>query len=86
MNLKEAKSFTGWLSNCIVIGYITVLLICFAYDNTGYGRDSTDGDDRSNMLLRIDHGTGCEYLETRNGGITPRLTGEGLQSGCSLWK
>lgn len=41
-------------------------------------RDATDSEtDRSNLGLRIDHGTGCQYLVTSLGGITPRLGSDG---------
>lgn len=41
--------------------------------------DSTDAgpSQRSGMNLRIDYGTGCQYLETSRGGITPRLDDRG---------
>lgn len=46
-------------------------------------RDSTDGPDaRSGMRPRIDAATGCEYLSTRGGGISPRLARDGKQMGC----
>lgn len=36
--------------------------------------DSTDGRDaRSGMRLRVDYGTGCQYLESTWGSLTPRL-------------
>lgn len=44
--------------------------------------DQTDDDSRqvrSGMALRTDHGTGCQYLQTWSGGITPRLDGTGRQ-------
>lgn len=33
---------------------------------------------RSNMRVLIDHGTGCQYLRTAGGGLTPRLDSSGL--------
>ena len=35
------------------------------------------------LLLRVDQGTGCHYLATRDGGLTPRMSGSGKQMGCS---
>jgi len=48
-----------------------------------WGADSTDTDSaRSGMAIKTDNKTGCEYLVTGNGGITPRLDREGYQMGC----
>lgn len=43
--------------------------------------DATDNANgaRSGVRLRTDHGTGCQYLETSGGGITPRLGRDGVQ-------
>lgn len=46
-------------------------------DDSGWGRDATDGEHRSGLGLRTDHGTGCQYLVTPWGGITPRLDRQG---------
>ncbi|WP_201240163.1 hypothetical protein [Rhodothalassium salexigens] len=41
-------------------------------------RDDTDPPDgRSQMGLRVDYRTGCQYLVTPFGGITPRLDASG---------
>ena len=43
-------------------------------------RDSTDPPgSRSGLHLLIDHRTGCHYLMTRKGGLTPRLDTNGRQ-------
>jgi len=38
-------------------------------------RDATDAPSgpRSGLMPRIDHGTGCQYLETKNGALLPRM-------------
>ena len=41
------------------------------------GWDDTDGSVRSQMIIRIDHGTGLQYLESQKGGLTPRLDQQG---------
>jgi len=68
--------FFGWV----------VLLLCAAswvYNKTDMGKDSTDSPDgRSNMVVRTDHLTGCEYLESSGGGLTPRLNAGGGHEGC----
>ena len=40
-------------------------------------RDSTDGERRSGVVLRIDAMTGCHYLESSKGSLTPRLDSQG---------
>lgn len=44
-------------------------------------RDATDPPSgaRSGMRLRTDSGTGCQYLETRAGALSPRLGPDGKQ-------
>lgn len=37
---------------------------------------------RSGVLPSVDQLTGCEYLRTSAGGITPRLDGYGRHVGC----
>jgi len=47
------------------------------------GADSTDSETaRSGMVIKTDNKTGCEYLATRDGGLTPRVDYQGYQLGC----
>lgn len=41
--------------------------------------DSDSPTARSGMLVLTDHLTGCQYLATARGGITPRWTRDGEQ-------
>ena len=42
--------------------------------------DDTDSPgSRSGLGLRIDDGTGCHWLESRYGGLAPRLAADGKQ-------
>lgn len=45
----------------------------------GLGRDATDGKERSGLALKTDAMTGCQYLASPWGGITPRLDRFGKQ-------
>jgi hypothetical protein len=45
------------------------------YDDT----DNPEAGEVSGLILRTDHGTGCQYLETRKGGIVPRFKQGGTQ-------
>lgn len=63
-----------------VIGLVVVAIIGAVSEGMQWGFDGTDDKEhgkRSGITLRTDHGTGCQYLETSDGGITPRLTPEG---------
>lgn len=57
----------------IVFGFLTLAGGCIRKDNT----DSPT--ERSNMRPHVDHLTGCQYLSTYRGGITPRMDGRGKQ-------
>ena len=47
---------------------------------TDIGRDDTDPPgNRSNLLIMTDHATGCQYLTSVRGGLTPRLDENGKQ-------
>jgi hypothetical protein len=83
---KLGKYFTegviSTLGKWFLIGLVLVLAIRFIADRMGAGFDGTD--DRANrshsgLKLRTDYGTGCQYLETSGGGLTPRLDGTGKQ-------
>ncbi len=50
------------------------------YDVFHLGADDTDGPgQRSGLGLRLDAGTGCQWLESRFGGLAPRLGPDGRQ-------
>ena len=50
-----------------------VLAIQFIWWAFPISRDDTDGDTRSGLVPRTDARTGCQYLESAGGGLTPRL-------------
>ena len=62
---------------------LIIMVVCFLYNLTDFGKDSTDSpNERSNMVIRTDYKTGCEYLESGSGGLTPRLNVNSQQLGC----
>lgn len=67
------------LDLCVVL--ILLFLWGVGVDFMKIGLDTTDTSDgaRSGMDLRTDHGTGCQYLESTGGGLTPRLGRDGKQ-------
>jgi len=74
--LDRHLRFFGWV-------VLVLWLASWAYNKTDAGKDSTDSPDgRSNMAVRTDHKTGCEYLEGARGGLTPRLDTSGRHLGC----
>lgn len=56
------------------------MLVLLALLCAGCGRDNSDPPGgRSGMKVKIDNLTGCEYLRTYEGGLTPRLDADGKQ-------
>lgn len=61
------------------IAILGVFILAAVVQNRG-PLDDTDNKltgERSNMRILIDHGTGCQYLQSAGGGITPRLGAKG---------
>lgn len=80
MTLDEAKKFTAWLAGYWLLG----IGIMFFVWMLPLSRDTTDGEwpNRSGVRPRTDAFTGCQYLETSKGGITPRVDSRGRHLGC----
>ena len=67
----------GWMCGTAFITSVGQLVDSLGWFHS-MGRDATDSDTkRSNLALRIDYGTGCHYLVTFQGAITPRLDTDG---------
>lgn len=70
---------------CWALGFVTLIFIggkqidAAVFYYFPFGADGTDGTYRSGMALRTDHGTGCQYLVSPWGGITPRFDRDGKQ-------
>ena len=66
--------------------YLIIHAITIYFVNKSLPKDSTDSTDsinsRSGMNILIDNKTKCEYLSTRAGSLTPRLSANGIQLGC----
>lgn len=79
MNLHDFKEIFWWLAQLVAM----VLVINWLLNMTPLGRDDTDtgrwGDGRSGVKPITDAKTGCQYLVTSDGGITPRLGKDGKQ-------
>lgn len=82
MNDEELKSYTKWLAKWAISLYFAAALI----GNSPISRDDSDpGGEwgkRSDVAVRTDALTGCQYLEARSGGLTPRIDSAGKQIGC----
>lgn len=66
----------------VCIYFTVILLTSLIFNGFAIGFDETDdklNKTRSGMELRIDHGTGCHYLESSKGMLTPRLQVDGTQ-------
>lgn len=84
MTLNETKAFTNWAVGHVLKGLLIFLAITIVVPLFPIGRDSTDAEWplRSGMKLHVDNLTGCQYLATTGGGITPRLSPQGQHFGC----
>lgn len=63
-----------------VAGGVIIGLIVVAYVSHGGNplrRDATDGKKRSGLVIYTDYGTGCQYVATMMGGLSPRLDKNG---------
>jgi hypothetical protein len=81
MTLPEAKGLVSYILDLAVWAVVILWLVSLS----PLGRDDTDPGSwgkRSGFVPRVDHKTGCEYLEGGRGGITPRLTADGSHMGC----
>ena len=59
---------------------LAILILCMLllYPRPFWQRDSTDSkDERSGLVLYTDYQTGCQYVGTPFGSITPRLDKDG---------
>ena len=82
MNLKDLKEFVVWLAGWWVIGHIILAAISWL----PFGRDSTDPPwpSRSGLSVFKDEWSGCEYLATSKGHLTPRMDTKGYHAGCTF--
>lgn len=72
--------FTGFLFGLgCVVAYVFVLVTLALLNTFIFSRDDTDTPTgaRSRLDLHIDNRTGCHYLSTHKGGLTPRLDADG---------
>jgi hypothetical protein len=78
--LKALKDWTRWIAGWIFIG----MVVTWVLNALPIGRDDTDGawPHRSGVNVATDAATGCQYLLTRDGGITPRVDAKSKQLGC----
>lgn len=85
MSAEELRRVIAWAGDKIAKLFLGVVVVVALIGISPLGRDDSDPGfwgTRSNVAVRIDHKTGCEYLEGRNGGLTPRLDVDGGQMGC----
>lgn len=73
---RRGFSFAGGAICAICVWGLGAMIIQFATAG-----DEADGAGaRSNMALRVNHGTGCQYLESSRGSLTPRMGRDGKQA------
>ncbi|MFA6066910.1 MAG: hypothetical protein WC707_07040 [Candidatus Babeliaceae bacterium] len=86
MNLKEAKDYTILVLTLLCYYSMLVLIFNYTYNNSTLGRDDSDqqeyGSKRSGLIIKTDYKTGCQFYESKNGTLTPRLDGNFNHLGC----
>lgn len=61
-----------------IFGYlIIIMLIMFGLNFFNIWYDDTDGKTRSGLSPHTDNLTKCQYLSSKNGGLTPRVDSKG---------
>ncbi|USD59051.1 hypothetical protein J4N45_10965 [Vibrio sp. SCSIO 43140] len=76
-----------WMSlwKRVVFTLICIAIIGYVANSFGLGFDETDNIEegtRSQLTVRTDYKSGCQYLSYRDGGLTPRLDVNGQHMGC----
>ena len=85
---KRALRWAGSQITARLFYTMMVLLALLALlDTSPFMRDNSDGPGwsvgtRSGMNIRTDNLSGCQYLEGKRGGLTPRLHSDGVHMGC----
>ncbi len=73
--LRQALIWIG-LATVLQVGAVMIDRAIFPLIHAS-GDDTDSASERSGLGLRTDHGTGCQYLESRFGGLVPRLDAAG---------
>lgn len=83
MNLKEAKLFSNWLLNKVLVILAIATVISYLISSFFTPYDSTDvPGKRSGLRLYKDAKTGCEYLSANKNGLVKRVDINGTHIGC----
>jgi len=54
-----------------------ILMMAWMFSRSGFDDSDKTRSERSGLMIFTDHKTGCQYVGTILGGITPRLTAQG---------
>ena len=81
MSLADMKALCVWAVGNLVMLYVIGVVLAAAINATPIGRDDSDsqrwGSGRSGLKIYHDALSGCEYVGTPGGGLTPRLNSAG---------
>lgn len=72
--LKNIAMILGFM---VLGSFVLIEIDRWQFSTFRYGADNTDGPTRSQMALFTDAKTGCQYLGSAWGGITPRMDNSG---------
>ena len=77
---RLAKGAGKFCLKVLIVAICAAMLVGAVKSHFRIGYDDSDGAAvRSGLKVRTDHKTGLQYLETDNGGLTPRLGRDGKQ-------
>ncbi|WP_018184668.1 hypothetical protein [Kaistia granuli] len=67
------------LADAVFWGVVALAAVTFLISINRPMDDTDAPGERSGLRLHTDHGTGCQYLATRDGALSPRLGADGRQ-------
>lgn len=79
--MSEVEQLARLIKHAILFIAVAIVLVNLIRWIFKLGLCPTDAKDgrRSDLSLKIDHGTGLHYLQSRSGHLTPRLDKDGKQ-------
>ena len=82
--LESIVKWVALLWAGLFLGALMALVVSLAISESHKARDADGSGTHSGMTVLTDQQTGCQYLggHYSDGGITPRMDGDGKQVGC----
>ena len=62
---------------------VSIVILLLIMDYLRPYDDTDNGKERSGLVIHTDNRTGCQYLTTKHGGLTPRMDQSGTYQICT---